>query len=159
MSAFKITWKQAALGGIVVAAVGGVSLAAVSRPAAALPEVTVYKGPACGCCDRWIEHLEAGGFTVKAVDVDDVTPMRIHHGVPAELGSCHTAMVGGYIVEGHVPADVIQRLLEERPAVIGIAVPGMPIGSPGMEQEGSPAERYDVLTFDRAGKTTVFVSR
>ncbi len=159
MRKVNVTWKHWAVAGVAVVALGGASLAALSRPAVDLPEVTVYKSPACGCCDRWIEHLEANGFSVKAVEVDDVTPMRMHHGVPAALGSCHTAMVGGYIVEGHVPADVIQRLVQERPAVIGIAVPGMPIGSPGMEQEGSPAERYDVLTFDRAGRTTVFASR
>jgi len=91
--------------------------------------------------------------------VDDLAPIKAKLGVPPALQSCHTAVVGEYVIEGHVPADVIDRLLRERPAIVGLAVPGMPVGSPGMEAPGRKAERYDVLTFDRQGRTTVYASR
>jgi hypothetical protein len=96
---------------------------------------------------------------VKAEDLDDLAPVKRRLGVPPALQSCHTAVVDGYVVEGHVPADVIDRLLRERPAVVGIAVPGMPLGSPGMESPGRPAERYQVVAFDRNGRTTVYAQR
>jgi hypothetical protein len=118
-------------------------------------EVTVYKSATCGCCKEWVKHLEANGFSVKALDVPDLVPYKTANGVPITLGSCHTAKVGGYVIEGHVPASDIKRLLKERPAVSGLAVPGMPIGSPGMEQ-GNHKERYEVLTFDKQGKTSVY---
>ncbi|BAU47593.1 metal-binding protein [Sulfurifustis variabilis] len=117
-------------------------------------EVTVYKSPTCGCCKEWVKHLEANGFEVTTRDVGDVTPQKAKHGVRPELASCHTALVDGYVVEGHVPAADLKRLLRERPAVKGLSVPGMPMGSPGME--GPYKERYDVLTFDDAGRTTVY---
>ena len=104
-------------------------------------------------------HLRAAGFEVKEQNVDALGPIKQRFGVPAALQSCHTAVIGDYVVEGHVPADLIQRLLRERPAVLGLAVPGMPVGAPGMETPGRPAERYDVLTFDRSGRTTVFARR
>lgn len=104
-------------------------------------------------------HLREHGFPAKGVDLEDLRPVKARHGVPAGLESCHTALVGGYVVEGHVPADLILRLLRERPAVTGLAVPGMPVGSPGMETPGQPAERYKVLAFDRAGRRTVFATR
>jgi hypothetical protein len=104
-------------------------------------------------------HLQKNGFPVKAEDTDDLTAVRRKHGVPAALQGCHTAVVDGYVVEGHVPADVIDRLIRERPAVVGIAVPGMPTGSPGMEVPGRKPERYNVIAFDRSGRTTVFASR
>lgn len=118
-------------------------------------QVTVYKSPTCDCCNKWIDHLRANGFTVEALDVADIVPHKKANRVPAALGSCHTAQVGGYVIEGHVPANDIHRLLRERPKVLGVAVPGMPAGSPGMEQ-GSQTERYEVLTFDHAGNTTVY---
>ena len=96
---------------------------------------------------------------MKTEDLADLQPIKTRHGVPAALQSCHTALVDGYVVEGHVPADLIDRLLKERPKVIGIAVPGMPVGSPGMEVPGRPAERYQVVTFDRSGQTGVFATR
>jgi hypothetical protein len=96
---------------------------------------------------------------VKTSDVVDLEAIKARYGVPAELYSCHTALVGGYVVEGHVPADLVERLLRERPTVVGIAVPGMPAGSPGMETPGGRAERYQVLAFDRRGKTGVFATR
>lgn len=119
-------------------------------------EVVVYKSPTCGCCKDWVKHLEANGFKVKTQDVSDVTPHKIKHGVRAELASCHTALVDGYVLEGHVPAADLKRLLRERPAIKGLAVPGMPMGSPGME--GPYKEPYKVLTFDDAGRTTVYAS-
>ena len=118
-------------------------------------EVNVYKSPTCGCCKEWVKHLQANGFSVKAHDVPDISHYKVANGVPVALGSCHTATVGGYVIEGHVPASDVKRLLKERPPVRGLAVPGMPIGSPGMEQ-GGHKQRYDVLTFDKQGKTSVY---
>lgn len=124
-----------------------------ARPA---PEtVIVYKTPTCGCCSLWVDHLRENGFQVEVHDVRDTTALRRREGVPSRLGSCHTAKVGGYAIEGHVPAAEIKRLLRGRPRVDGLAVPGMPIGSPGMEM-GSRQDAYDVLAFNRAGETTVF---
>ncbi len=117
-------------------------------------ELTVYKSPTCDCCKKWVKHLRANGFKVKAYDVKNVVPYKIKHGVTKALASCHTALVDGYTIEGHVPAVDIKRLLEEKPNVNGLAVPGMPIGTPGME--GRRKEAYDVLTFDASGKTAVF---
>ena len=104
-------------------------------------------------------HLRANGFPVKTEDTDDLSPIKRKHGVPRELEACHTALVEGYVVEGHVPADLIDRLLRERPAIAGIAVPGMPAGSPGMAAPGQVAERYRIMTFDRTGRTAVFANR
>lgn len=126
--------------------------------AAALPVVTVYKSPTCGCCTKWMDHLKAAGFTVEAVDQADVSPVKAEHGVPRDLASCHTAIVDGYVVEGHVPADLIKKMLRERPALAGIAVPGMPIGSPGMEQ-GDRKDPYDVVAFYRNGERQVYARR
>ncbi len=117
--------------------------------AAEPPEVQVYKSPTCGCCDKWIDHLRAEGFRVRATDVADVGPIKTENGLPPALAACHTAFVGGYVVEGHVPAADVRRLLDERPDVAGLAVPGMPIGSPGME--GPNPERYQVLSFGESG--------
>ena len=125
-------------------------IALASPPAAAeLPEVHVYKSPTCGCCVKWIDHLRSNGFSVRATDVPDVTPIKLENGVAPELSACHTAFVGGYVVEGHVPAADVRRLLDERPDVAGLAVPGMPIGSPGME--GPNPEAYEVLSFGSQG--------
>lgn len=121
----------------------------------ALPAVTVYKDPNCGCCSLWIGHMERAGFRVTANDTPDMPAMRAKLGVPPHVQSCHTAVVDGFVVEGHVPADEVKRLLTSRPSVKGLAVPGMPIGSPGMEQ-GNVKHQYSVLTFDEQGRTTVF---
>ena len=104
-------------------------------------------------------HLRTFGYFASIEDHSDLAPIKRQMGVPRSLESCHTAVVDGYVVEGHVPADLIDRLLRERPAVVGLAVPGMPVGSPGMESPGRPAERYQVLAFDRAGKITVYANR
>ena len=124
---------------------------ATAAPADSLPEISVYKTPTCGCCSKWVDHLEENGFTVAAYDMHNVTPRKDRLGVPQQLRSCHTATVGGYVVEGHVPADEIKRMLTEEPAISGLAVPGMPVGSPGMEIEGRPADSYIVAAFGPDG--------
>ena len=118
-----------------------------------LPEVAVTKDPSCGCCEAWVEHLRKDGFRVKVTDAA-VNPLKVRLGVPRELASCHTAQVGGYVVEGHVPAAAIRRLLAERPSGTGLAVPGMPVGSPGMEVDGIVPVTYDVILFGPAGRST-----
>jgi hypothetical protein len=122
------------------------------------PTVQVYKDPTCGCCALWVEHLRKAGFTATVTDVEDMTALKTKHGVPPRARSCHTAVTGDYVIEGHVPAADVQRLLKERPSVVGIGVPGMPIGSPGMEVASMKPQPYDVLAFDKAGQTTVFAS-
>ena len=119
--------------------------------------VTVYKSPTCGCCTKWVDHIREAGFRVEVRDTPNVEPVKTEHGLPEHLASCHTALVGGYVVEGHVPADVIRRLLRERPEVAGIAVPGMPMGSPGME--GPSKDPYQVVAFGKDGGTSVYESR
>lgn len=123
---------------------------------AAAPVVEVWKDPGCGCCGLWVKHLEASGFRVKVNDTGN-NAARARRGIPVSLASCHTAEVAGYAIEGHVPAADIVRLLAERPDAIGLAVPGMPIGSPGMEQ-GGRRDPYDVLLVARDGGTRVFRS-
>jgi hypothetical protein len=130
---------------------------ALPAPNPNLPVVQVWKSPTCGCCAGWVEHMRRAGFQVEVQDVADVTPYKAQHGISPELHSCHTSLVDGYAIEGHVPAEDIVRLLAERPQVSGIAAPGMPVGSPGMEA-GNQRDRYDVLTFDREGRTTVWAS-
>ena len=117
--------------------------------------VVVYKDPNCGCCKVWIEHLRKHGFEVTSHDTPNMNEPKATGGVPAKLHSCHTAFVNGYVVEGHVPAADIQRMLTEKPKIAGIAVPGMPIGSPGMEV-GNRVDKYDVVAFNRDGSTRVF---
>jgi hypothetical protein len=131
------------------ALLGWLALSAPVRAAEPQPEVHVYKSPTCGCCEKWIDHLRREGFQVRATDVPDVTPIKVENGVSPQISACHTAFVGGYVVEGHVPAADLRRLLAERPQIAGLAVPGMPIGSPGME--GPNAVAYDVLSFGSQG--------
>ena len=116
--------------------------------------VTVYKSPSCGCCVKWVDHLRAGGLAVEAIDVENTAWIKKENGVPARLMSCHTALVDGYVIEGHVPVEDILRLLEERPDIAGLAVPRMPIGSPGME--GPNPEPYEVLAFTKQGSTHTY---
>ena len=144
------------IGALLTALVFSIGPAQAQRPAST---VQVYKSPTCGCCANWVKHLQQHGFRTQVTETDDVAAIKAQHRIPARAQSCHTAVVEGYVIEGHVPADLIQRLLRERPAVVGLAVPGMPVGAPGMEAPGRPAERYDVLTFDRSGRTTVFARR
>jgi hypothetical protein len=117
----------------------------------------VWKSPTCGCCALWVTHMRTNGFVPTVHDVQDVAVFKRKYGVPAALESCHTAVVGGYAFEGHVPADLLRQVLKQRPAIVGLAVPGMPMGSPGME--GPRKDAYDVIAFDKAGKTSVFAKR
>jgi hypothetical protein len=121
---------------------------------AADPEITVFKTATCGCCSKWVDHLKANGFQVTVNEVPSTTEYRRKYGVPDSLASCHTAIVEGYAIEGHVPAAEIHRLLKERPTAKGLAVPGMPMGSPGME--ASRHDRFSVLLFDAQGRTSVY---
>ncbi len=137
-------------------AAGAALLAACRLPAAraaAAPVVTVYKSPLCGCCGGWVEHMRRSGFEVRVNSVSDLAPYREKLGVPLGLASCHTAEVGGYAVEGHVPAEDVRRLLRERPDARGLAVPGMVPGSPGMD---GPASAYATLLFDARGRYRIF---
>jgi hypothetical protein len=120
--------------------------------------IDVYKTPTCGCCSKWVEHLRANGFSVRTTDMESTAPVQARHGVPTEVRSCHTAIVNGYVVEGHVPAAEVKRLLKERPRVAGIAVAGMPTGSPGMEMPGVQAHPYYVVSFDRSGRIDKFAA-
>lgn len=142
-----------------VIAVGGFVL--VQDAFAEGPTIQVYKTPTCGCCSKWIDHLRAAGFEVEATDLPDLTRLKATNGVPRSLASCHTGLVEGYVLEGHVPAGDVERLLEERPAIAGLAVPGMPMGSPGMEHpDPRRHEAYDVVAFGTkdAGGTRVWAS-
>jgi hypothetical protein len=138
--------------------VAGVLVSLASGATAAGPAVVeVYKTPTCGCCSAWVHHLRSHGFEVRVTNLEDVTPLATKLGVPASLRSCHTARVAGYFVEGHVPAADIRKLLKEMPNAAGIAVPGMPAGSPGMDQ-GSRTDPYETLLVDRRGGTRLFVA-
>jgi hypothetical protein len=152
--------------GLVAAACGGsgtadtAPVARVDGTSAAPPSdtVVVYKTPTCGCCSDWVDHIEDSGFAVVTHDLNDLTETKRRLGVPAGRISCHTATVRGYTIEGHVPADLIRRLISESPRnVRGLAVPGMPIGSPGME--GIIRQKYDVLAFDDDGNVEVYAQR
>lgn len=121
---------------------------------AAAPMIDVYKSEFCGCCVEWVKHLKANGFTVNSKNVDNPSDYREKGGIPNALGSCHTAMVGGYAIEGHVPASEIKRLLKDKPAAKGLAVPAMPLGSPGME--GPRKDPFDVLLVQANGRTAVY---
>lgn len=133
----------------------GVAAAAVGvsvRGAKAAPLIVVNKDPSCGCCSSWVRHLGSAGFDTRVHELNDLEPLKRRLGIPAALESCHTAEIDGFVIEGHVPASAIRRLLTERPAAIGLAVPGMPIGSPGMEIPGTPDETYEVVLFGPAGQ-------
>ncbi|MDX8387272.1 MAG: DUF411 domain-containing protein [Ghiorsea sp.] len=119
-------------------------------------EITVYKSATCGCCTGWVNHLKAAGFEVTAINSDNMGSIKQKYGVSDKLASCHTAIVDGYILEGHVPADDVVRLLKEKPAIAGLTAPGMPMQSPGMQPEGLAPKNYDVIAFDKHGKTAIF---
>lgn len=128
-------------------------LASPAYPAwADTPRILVHKDPNCTCCSGWVRHLEDAGFVIKAVETADLQPIKARLGVPADLAACHTAEANGYVLEGHVPAVAVRRLLKERPTATGLAVPGMPAGSPGME--GSAPKPYDVVLFGPSGRKT-----
>lgn len=112
--------------------------------------ITVHKDPTCGCCTGWVRHLQRAGFTTNVIDTKELDPVKQRLGVPDDLAACHTAEASNYVVEGHVPASAVKRLLAERPSATGLAVPGMPVGSPGME--GGEPETYDVVLFGPDGR-------
>lgn len=127
--------------------------------AAAGPELVVYATPTCGCCQGWIDHMRENGFAVTVVHQNDLSAIRSEHKLPRELTACHIGVVDGFAIEGHVPADAVSRLIQERPPVLGVAVPGMPGGSPGMERPDGYVEPYEVYTFDESGPLDVFEFR
>jgi hypothetical protein len=131
------------------------SLGSALASAEAEQSIHVYKSPTCGCCTDWVKHLEENGFKVDVSEVDNVTPVKIEAGLTPALASCHTAFIDDYVIEGHVPADDIRRLLSEAPQGRGLSVPGMPAGSPGMEM-GDRKDPYQVLLFNANGQTRVF---
>lgn len=151
------------IGGVVVGASVVSRLGAQSariKSAPPIRDMVVYKDPNCGCCSEWIKHVKKAGFTVTVKDMPNVSDMQLtkrSFGVPVALESCHTGRIGNYTIEGHVPADLIVKLLAEKPAAKGLAVPGMPMGSPGME--GGRKDTYNVMLFDAAGKSRVYASR
>jgi len=143
--------------------IAGIAASALTRSAFAetgARKITVYKSPTCGCCANWVDRVKRSGFDVEAHDVgeDMLNQMKTTAGVPVALRSCHVALAGGYAFEGHVPPDLVKNVLTEKPKVLGLAVPGMPAGSPGMEM-GDRKEPYDVMAFDRSGKSWVFAKR
>lgn len=147
-------WLRLATGALIAVPAG---LAGVRLAGADDNDIEIWKSPSCGCCLQWVNHMRTNGFRPNVHDVLDVAPFKRKYGVPAALESCHTAVVGGYALEGHVPADLVRQILKQRPAILGLAVPGMPAGSPGME--GPTKDKYDVIAFDKSGKTSVFAKR
>lgn len=144
-------------GGLVAVLAGLIVLmTACSDASSWYPQVVVYKNPTCGCCEKWIDQMKAAGFSVKVSDTPNVDPLKRQHNVPEEARSCHTALVGGYVVEGHVPIEDVIRMLKDRPDIDGIATPGMPMGSPGME--GPRKDAYNVVAFSGGVPTYIFAS-
>ncbi len=123
---------------------------------ASMKKIVMYKSPNCKCCTGWADHLRKGGFTVEVNKRDDMDVLKTKFGVSEKLASCHTAIVDGYVIEGHVPAADVERLLKERPDIVGLTAPGMPMKSPGMQEIGQQPQGYSVLAFDKDGNTTVF---
>jgi hypothetical protein len=125
-----------------------------AKPQAPAPTMIVYKSPTCGCCQEWVTHATAHGYKATVIPTD-MAPIKAKHNIPANLASCHTTLIGGYVIEGHVPATDISRLLKERPkGILGLTIPGMPASAPGMDV--LPFQPYTVLTFDAKGQTTVY---
>ena len=157
LSAFALIFTLAA-----AAASSGATAGAkpAARRAVAKTIIQVYKSPTCGCCKNWVEHIRAAGFQAEVFDIseEELQARKATLGVGPRLASCHTAIVNGYVVEGHVPAVDIQRMLRDKPAIAGLAAPGMPAGSPGMEMPGGRKDAYDVVAFTKAGATRVFAS-
>jgi hypothetical protein len=147
--------RRSILQSLAAAALTSLNLPLVAKPAPTVVEV--WKDPSCGCCKDWIAHMQSSGFAVKGHDTGN-TAARARLGLPQKLGSCHTALVGGYVVEGHVPARDVLRLLQERPGALGLAVPGMPVGSPGMDGPayGGRKDAYDVLLVQADGSNTIY---
>ncbi len=141
--------------GLAAVAIVGRTVWAAGRPDAPTP-ITVYKSSSCECCAKWVDHLRASGFSPTVHDEENMSAIKDEMGVPKDVRSCHTALVDKYLIEGHVPASDIRRLLAERPKVAGLAVPGMPSSTPGMATPGAPAEPYEVVAFTSAGVTSLY---
>lgn len=149
---FDLSRRRLVVGAPVLLLSVGTAQAAPSR------DLTVYKTPYCGCCKGWVTHMTRAGFKPKIVELEDLAPIRARHGVPFRLSSCHTALVGGYVIEGHVPPADVLKLLKDKPRALGLVVPGMPIGSPGMESPRGEREAYEtLLLLDAKGRTRLFV--
>lgn len=144
-----------ALGPIASIAAAPATKAPADKAVSPALEMTVYRSPTCTCCGRWLEHMKQNGFLIKDIQTEDMDAIKRQHGVPDSLQSCHTALVGGYWVEGHVPAEDVKKLLRDKPAFAGISVPGMPVGTPGMEM-GPRKDPYAVMQMDKSGNTSVF---
>jgi len=142
------------IGGVGLCAVIALGFALAPSDQDAPTEMVVYKSRTCGCCVKWVEHMEEAGFSVKSINMRDMYTLKAQLGVPRNAHSCHTAVIDEYVIEGHVPLNQVTRLLKEKPNILGIAVPGMPIGSLGME--GPNAQSYDVVTFDNTDTTGVY---
>ncbi len=158
-------WIAAVVGGLALAWVfitfrnsssGALGEAAESMIRAEHPKVTVYRSPTCGCCGNYVAYLKKKGFEVETEFVDSTNEIQNQYGVPGNLRSCHTTVIGGYAVEGHVPIEAVAKLLKERPAIKGIAIPGMPSGSPGMP--GSKRDAFSVYSFEEDGRSDIFIS-
>lgn len=154
---FAIGFNPARPGGRLVLGLAVLGLLGVNPAVAEEHEISVFKSPTCMCCAKWMEHMRSNGLATRATEPARMGPIKERFRVPPALQSCHTAVAEGYVIEGHVPAEAIKRLLKERPNVLGLTVPGMVAGSPGMES--AQPQRYQVLAFDRDGKTTVYESR
>jgi hypothetical protein len=155
MTTTRREWLRVSIAGLVVGASAEVLGASQTVPTGT--PIEIWKTPTCGCCKLWVDHMRAAGFRPTVHDLNDVSPIKRKRGVPSSLESCHTAVVGGYTVEGHVPADVVRQALKQRPKIAGLAVPGMPMGSPGME--GPRKDPYNVVAFEQNGRTSVFAKR
>jgi hypothetical protein len=144
---------------LITAGVVGLGSLLLNQKSAQAADIVVYKSPTCGCCKKWVSHLEQHGYTVEVHNQsrNKLSSIKAEMGVPRGMQSCHTAKIGGYVIEGHVPADEIARLLKEKPQIKGLVVPGMPMGSPGME--GPKQDSYDVLALQENGETSIFASK
>ncbi len=154
----KTRWRNGIVLAAGLAVAGGGAAWLLGSRTAEATDIVVYKDPNCGCCRKWVDHMRDNGYSVEARNTRDLPAIKAEQGVPRQAQSCHTAIVGGYFVEGHVPAADVQRLLKERPDIRGLSAPGMPIGSPGMEVPGKPAQAYQVLAIAHDGSATVFAS-
>jgi hypothetical protein len=147
-------WIRTSVGAVAITLIGRRALFGQVLPP---PVVTVYKRADCECCGRWVKHMSTSGFVVTVREVADVSEIKRTMGVPAALASCHTALVGPYVIEGHVPADLVKKVLRDKPPILGLAAPGMPVGSPGME--GGAKQPYDIIAFERSGQRRVYAHR
>jgi hypothetical protein len=140
---------------LVLGLMAAMSFSTTALAAGAAQSIHVYKSPTCGCCTDWVKHLEENGFEVEVTETNNLNPIKVDAGLTPALASCHTAFIGDYVIEGHVPASDIQRLIADAPKATGLSVPGMPVGSPGMEI-GDRKDHYKVILFNESGQSRVF---